>query len=120
MSLDSPFKAIFTVTLLMYASNRDVYFPWLSGVAYTAESGLSGVAYTAESGLSGVAYTAESFGVICQTFWALPMLLKEQFLKMQTVGVNYYLMGRDSCLKNLFNLVSSHWLSGVFYTAESS
>ena len=98
MSLDSPFKAIFTVTILMYASNRDVYFPWLSGVAYTAES----------------------FGVICQTFWALPMLLKEQFLKMQTVGVSYYPMGRDSCLTNFFNLVSSHWLSGVAYTAESS
>jgi hypothetical protein len=53
-------------------------------VSYTGESGLTGIGYTGESRLPGVAYTSELF---VHLFQGLPMLLKEQFLKNQTVSV---------------------------------
>ncbi len=81
--------------------------------------------YTGESGLPGVAHTvrpdspeARKKFVLKKThrcaltlvshesnLQGLPMLLEEQFLKKQTVGVKDWIPGRDSCLRNFSSLI---------------
>ncbi len=62
-----------------------MYSQKLAGVGYTGKSGLFGGGYTEESRLPGVAYTGESLVQPSRP----AILLKEQFLKNQTVSVKF-------------------------------
>jgi hypothetical protein len=48
------------------------------------------------------------------------MLLKEQFFKKQTVGAQYWLMGRVSCFNNFPNLIQSDRIPAVAYSTPGS
>jgi hypothetical protein len=48
------------------------------------------------------------------------MLLKDQFLKKQTLGAKYWQIRRVSCFTDFPNLAHSDRRSGVAYTGEST